>query len=91
MSGNTDSARSNTTTSGEQVSGSGRLGASARSNTTMESTHPGSDDAMGPAFPDGAYGSRADPHYSPRGIYYKPKAKDGKVGPQVKYWNEKKA
>ena len=50
----------------------------------MESTHPGSDDALGPAFPDGVYGSRADPHYSPRGIYYKPKAKDGKAGPQVR-------
>ncbi|XP_072026974.1 LOW QUALITY PROTEIN: uncharacterized protein [Amphiura filiformis] len=37
----------------------------ASNQTTMESSHPGSDDAQPPAFPPGSLGSRRDPHLLP--------------------------
>ncbi|CAD5118298.1 DgyrCDS7011 [Dimorphilus gyrociliatus] len=47
--------------------------AKAPSDTTIESTHPGSDDFRPPSLPHWAYGTRRDPAPS-EGIYSKPQA-----------------
>ena len=46
------------------------------SETTVESTHPGSDDAQGPNLPLQAYGSRKDPQKGGSTLY----SKEGTLG-----------
>ncbi|KAK7111060.1 microtubule-associated protein futsch-like [Littorina saxatilis] len=55
----------------------------AESITTVESTHTGSDDAMGPYFPSSVLGSRQDPAGDDKGLYSKRGKPAGPAGSSV--------